>query len=216
MKQELRIRYEWLQPSGRPQKPEWTRHVQSIELMQDETYVEDEGSKMQLASFEGTEAEAGFEVPAMSSDLVQDGDDEIFQWMSMKKDEDKVDFSRQLPVHTRHVVQWDKNLTQLQTPASASQRLANKRRKNALNNEAAEADLTTAKLEVDEVSGVFSKKQLLDMIVPVALSSKHKASKSEKTALEQRKAFSHIVKKVQKKEVKQANFWFLGAAANSE
>ena len=50
MKQELRIRYEWLQPSGRPQKPEWTRHVQSIELMQDETYVEDEGSKMQLAS----------------------------------------------------------------------------------------------------------------------------------------------------------------------
>ena len=129
MKQELRIRYEWLQPSGRPEKPEWTRHVQSTELMQDETYVEDEGSKMQLASFEGTEAEAGFEVPAMSSDLLQDGDDETFQWMSMKKDEDKVDFSRQLPVHTRHVVQWDKNLTQLQSGASKSMRLENKRRK---------------------------------------------------------------------------------------
>ena len=93
--------------------------------------------------------------------------------------------------------------------------MANKRRKNALNNEAAEADLTTAKLEVDEVSGLFSKKQLLDMLVPVALSSKHKASKTEKTALEQRKAFSHIVKKVQMKEVKQANLWFLGAAVNS-
>ena len=202
MKPELKTRYEWLQPSGRPQKPQWERHGQSIELMHDETYVEEEGSKMKLASFEGTEADAGFEVPAMSSDLSQEGDDEIFQWMSMKKDEDKVDISRQLPVHTRHVVQWDKNLTQLQSERSKSQRLSSKRRKNALNNEAAEADLSTAKLEVDEVSEAFSKKQLLDMIVPVALSSKHKASKTEKTALEQRKAFSHIVKKVQKQEVR--------------
>ena len=163
---------------------------------------------MKLASFEGTESAEGFEVPAMSSDLTQEGDDNIFEWMSMKKDEDKVDLSSQLPVHTKHVVKWDKNLTQLHTVQSKAQQLASKKRKNALDNESAEADLGIAKLEVDGVKNEFSKKQLLDMIVPVALSSKHKATKAEKDALQQRKSFSHILKKVKKKEVRQATLVF--------
>ena len=48
-----------------------------------------------------------------------------------------------------------------------------------------------------------TEQQLLDMLVPVAHKSKHKAGKAAKDGLELGKSFSHVVTKVKKKEVKQ-------------
>ena len=118
----------------------------------------------------------------------------------MKKEEDQVDISSQKPLLERHVIKWDKNLTQLQDKGNKN---AIKRIQNAKNQQAAEDLLIEAKSEVDEVKIDFSKKQLLDMIIPAANKSKHKAGKVEKDSLEVRKSFSHVLKKVKKREVKQ-------------
>ena len=193
-------RYEWLDKTGRPQPPQWTtKATQGFDSMQDQTYVEEEGTTIKQASFEQP-----FECVSMTSDLTQEKDEDVFEWTSMVKEEDRVDFSSQRPVHERHQVIWDKNLTQL---AGATQTLAKKRRAVVQNAKMAEAKLTEAKEEVHKETGLFSKRQLLDMIVPCSQTSKNKGTAAAKKELEVKKSFSHVLKKVKKQEVKQASYF---------
>jgi hypothetical protein len=74
--------------------------------MQDETYVDVEGTKIKLTSFSGSGGEDVFEVPVMTSDLTQDGDEDNFPYLSMKDDDDKVDFSSQRPPHRKQINQF--------------------------------------------------------------------------------------------------------------
>ena len=199
-------RYQWLDQHGRPYPPEWLpdKHKNGTaklsqdlpDEMKDQTYVEEEGALFNLKSFE----HGGFEAVSMTSEFTQEGDEKTFSWMSMVKEEDKVDFSMQQPLSSRHKVQWDKNLTQLKEKGACK---AKKKQAIQKNFEMAASQEIEAKEEVAQVKDEFSKGQLLSMVIPSSQASKNKMSAADKVKLESKKSFGHVLSKVKAQELKQ-------------
>jgi hypothetical protein len=181
--------------------------------MGESTYVVEEETYTELASFPGVGGKEGFLVPAMCSDFTQEGDDEIFPYMSMKLDEDKVDFSSQTSTLQKHMVLYDTNFTQLQVCKKDAKE--KKRKKHALDESEREKNFSVLRQQLDAVKHEFSKKQLLDLILPVSRKSFNKKKAADRKLTEARTTFGYFLQKVREGQVKETKvvlLIFLGDA----